>query len=206
MTTRNTDARRALAAYHFPDMTETTVASEAAPPPSAPGPVSGPRATLLILRIVVVLTSLLILVQPFLAGAYLQGQFDALGLHELNANLIAGLALIQVFAALAYWRIGRGVAAPVFASLALLVLLVVQLSFGYSRTMLVHIPLGVAIVGFGGAMIGRVFDKQASLGRPPRSPRAARSGRGPRSARATEASGTTGAAGTTGAVGTGTPS
>lgn len=77
----------------------------------------------------------------------------------------AWLALVQVFAALAYWRIGRGVAATVFASLALLILLVVQLSFGYSRTMLVHIPLGVAIVGFGGAMIGRVFDKQASLGR-----------------------------------------
>ncbi len=155
-------------------MTDTTVDSEAAPAPTAPGPVTGPRITLVVLRIVVVLTTLLVLAQPFLAGAYLQGQFDALGLHELNANAISGLALIQVFAALAYWRIGRGAAAPVFAAVALLVLLIVQLSMGYARLMVVHIPLGVAIVGFAVTMIGRVFDKQASIGRPPRAPRTGR--------------------------------
>ncbi len=57
-----------------------------------------------------------------------------------------------------------------FAELGLFILLFVQLSFGYARTMAVHIPLGVAIVGFAGAMIGRVFDKQAALARPPRRP------------------------------------
>lgn len=148
-------------------MTDTSLGTDVLPP-APTDPVSGPKVTLLVLRIVVVLTSLLILLQPFLAGAYLQGQFDALGLHELNANLIAALALIQVFAALAYWRIGRGVAAPVFAALALLVLLLVQLTFGYSRTMAIHIPLGVAIVAFGGVMVGRVFDKRSTIGRPPR--------------------------------------
>lgn len=127
--------------------------------------------TLLILRIVVVLTALLIFAQPFLAGAYLQGQFDALGFHEANANAISGLLLIQVGAALAYWLIGRGAAAPVFVAVALLVLVVVQLTMGYDRNMLVHIPLGIAIVGFAGGNVGRMFAADASVGRPRRSAR-----------------------------------
>ncbi|MDT3442613.1 hypothetical protein QOZ89_23885 [Pseudofrankia sp. BMG5.37] len=52
------------------------------PPPPAD---AGPRVTLHVLRVVAVLHSLAFLGQPVFAGRYLEGDIDALALHDANA-------------------------------------------------------------------------------------------------------------------------
>lgn len=85
--------------------------------------------------------------QPFLAGAYLSGSYDAIEVHRLNGGLLMVAAMVAGVLAVAAWFLGRGKAWPVGVILALLVAQVVQLTSGYARTLNIHIPLGVMIVG-----------------------------------------------------------
>jgi hypothetical protein len=52
-----------------------------------------------------------------------------------------------VAAAVAYAVAGRGRWHPVMALLLLFALEALQIGFGYSRSLAVHVPLGVTIVG-----------------------------------------------------------
>jgi hypothetical protein len=109
-------------------------------------PVSGPRATLWVLRIAVTAHLLLVALQPVLAGAYLSGDFDALGAHGSNAGYVTLVGLAVLVCALAYWLGGRGRGWVPAAAATIWVAEVLQTGFGYARLLGLHIPLGVTIV------------------------------------------------------------
>jgi hypothetical protein len=119
-------------------VTATAAASTATP--------AGPRRTLAVLRVLAVLHSVFIVVQPTLAGMYLDGDVDALDLHEINASIVSGLGFLQLVAAIVYVWAGRGRAWPLWASLALVLAEQVQTGLGYEGLVAIHVPLGVSVV------------------------------------------------------------
>ncbi|HEU4347801.1 MAG TPA: hypothetical protein VFR35_08435 [Actinoplanes sp.] len=123
--------------------TQTDAVTEvtASPPPPA-----GPRVTLQVLRLVAVLHSLAFLAQPVFAGGYLMGDLDALAWHIVNAFVVTGLDVLQLVCAIVYFWKGRGPAWPIWASLAVALAAEVQVGMGFERILVVHLPLGVALV------------------------------------------------------------
>lgn len=114
--------------------------------PSAPARTDGPRVTLWLLRTVTTLFLLAVLAQPVLAGLYLSGEWDALGLHSGNAVLVESLVFFVLLAALAYWLAGRGRGRVPLAAALLWFATAMQAGFGYGRQLGLHIPFGVALV------------------------------------------------------------
>ncbi|MGW3494396.1 hypothetical protein [Streptomyces sp. NPDC001020] len=104
------------------------------------------RWPLVLFRIMVTIEAALALGQAVLAGSFLSGHYKALDLHNLNAGITTTVALVQIVAAVLLWRPGRGPGWPALVSTALLVVEVVQMTLGYTRTLAVHVPLGVLIV------------------------------------------------------------
>lgn len=104
------------------------------------------RWPLWLMRAVVTLVAALVFVQPMLAGQFLAGNFDTVGLHAAAASAIALLVMFQGLAAVLLWRPGRGPAWPVAASVVQFLLVGLQLGMGYSDRLAVHVPLGVAVV------------------------------------------------------------
>ena len=109
-------------------------------------PVRGPRATVWLLRATATVLAGLALLQPVLAGWYLSGDYDALGVHDSNAGFIALAVMGMLVAALLYWLPGRGRGWPVLVPVVLFGALVFQFGAGYNRDLWLHIPLGVGIV------------------------------------------------------------
>lgn len=98
------------------------------------------------LRGVVLLHLLCVVGQPILAGVFLDGEFDALVLHGLNAGIVTTLGMVLVPVTLLYWLPGGGRGWPVLAAIALFFAEGAQSGFGYARLLGLHVPLGVAIV------------------------------------------------------------
>ncbi len=65
------------------------------------------------------------------------------------------LALLQVGLAVLLWRSGDGPAWIALAGLALLLAIVLQNVMGQTSQLAVHVPLGVAILGLIGTLLGR---------------------------------------------------
>ncbi|WP_405069169.1 hypothetical protein OG558_05020 [Kribbella sp. NBC_01510] len=105
-----------------------------------------PRASLVSLRIVLVLHAALIVAQPILAGYFLSGNVDAMNIHGPIGSSVWLVALIQFVVAAIYWLGGGGRSWPTVLTAVLFVAEFVQLVFGYQRNFAVHIPLGTAIV------------------------------------------------------------
>jgi len=145
-----------------------TVAEQTA---SQPAPAqAGPRVTLHVLRVVAVLHALAFLAQPVFAGKYLEGDVDALALHDANAIVVTGLDVIQLVCAIVFFWKGRGRAWPIWASLAIALLVEVQVGMGYARLLVVHLPLGVSLVV--GQILTTVWLFRADAATPrPRRPR-----------------------------------
>jgi hypothetical protein len=123
-------------------------AADIAPPasvPPAPRP-REPRGSLWGLRIVAILHAVATIMQPILAGAYLSGSVDSLGIHEMNAHVVTLFAMLLFVAGLIYAIAGRGRWRIAFAPIGMLLLEFVQEIFGYSQSLAVHIPLGVTVV------------------------------------------------------------
>lgn len=99
-----------------------------------------------LLRTVTTLFLLAVLAQPVLAGLYLSGEWDALGLHSGNAVLVESLSFFLLLAALAYWLTGRGRGRVPIAAALLWFATAMQAGFGYGRQFGLHIPFGVALV------------------------------------------------------------
>ncbi len=102
--------------------------------------------TLVILRVPLVVHAASVAMQPVLAGRYLSGDYDALAVHQANSFVLHGAVVVAFFAALAYWRVGKGRGWPALMLLALFLVEGFQVQFGYERQLAIHIPLGVAIV------------------------------------------------------------
>lgn len=103
-------------------------------------------ASLWVLRIAVTVQLLLVALQPVLAGSYLSGDFDALGLHGTNAGFVMLAGLLLLVCALVYWRAGRGPGWVPAVAAGLWAVEVLQTGFGYARLIGLHIPLGVTVV------------------------------------------------------------
>lgn len=114
--------------------------------PSGPRPAG--RRTLAVLRGVAVLHAVAMLAQPVLAGQYLDGDLAGITRHQVNAFVVAGLDVLQLVAAIAFGWKGRGAWWPTWASLAIAVLVEVQVGFGYAAMLAVHVPLGVSLTVF----------------------------------------------------------
>ncbi|MDX3246207.1 hypothetical protein [Streptomyces sp. ME18-1-4] len=99
-----------------------------------------------IFRTTVTTEALLAFAQPVLIGGFLQGHYASLQLHKENATFTGVTAMVMLLAAVLQWRPGRGPAWPVFASLTVVAAIVAQIIMGYSRTLAVHVPLGVLII------------------------------------------------------------
>jgi hypothetical protein len=111
------------------------------------------------LKIIAAITPLLVLVQAFLAGRglfadneYING--DYIDIHGFVANIILLVAIAQ--AVLAYLAMARGYTTRTLlgVSIAIVVLVVVQIGLGYAgddggNAAAWHIPNGVLIMGLG---------------------------------------------------------
>jgi hypothetical protein len=141
-------------------MTSTTT------PPVTASARSGARRTGFIwpLRLLLVPYAALLVAQPVLAGRFLEGSFDALKPHGDIGGGLVPLTWIVLFAAVLAWRPGRLGAFPLVASGLLSVLVIVQVVAGYSRALGVHLPLGVAIVATGVAMLGWAWSPRRTRG------------------------------------------
>lgn len=126
-------------------------------PQSEDGPATSPglgptavapnrRWPLLVLRVLVCALTVLMMIQPVLAGQFVTGDSDLLELHELNATFISAVSWTLVASAVTLWRPGGGPLWPVGVTLLVAGLVEAQSGFGYSRNLAVHIPLGVALV------------------------------------------------------------
>ncbi|HEX6682152.1 MAG TPA: hypothetical protein VF062_05130 [Candidatus Limnocylindrales bacterium] len=105
------------------------------------------------LRILTSLVTLLVLVQPVLAGLFVTGDVGMLTAHSITASFLAALAFFQIVAAIVVWRPGRGPAWPIWASVASFLLLEIQAGLGYARAVGAHIPFGVLLFGLSVAML-----------------------------------------------------
>lgn len=108
--------------------------------PPAKTPVRGWAVWLL--RVVVLLTTILVLLQPVLAGMFVTGNATFLNLHSGGAVFVAFLTLVQLVAAILAWRPGRARAWPIWASVVFFVLVATQMGFGYAKERVLHVPLG----------------------------------------------------------------
>jgi hypothetical protein len=107
------------------------------------------------LRRVLRLLALLVFAQAVFAGLFLDGNAVWRQWHAVNGMLLIPLlALLAVALAVVLWRSG-GPGRIALASLALLLAIVAQSAMGQGGQVAVHVPLGVAILGLIGALLGR---------------------------------------------------
>lgn len=108
---------------------------------------SGVRmAALRVLRGAVVLAGVLALGQPVLAGGFLQGHYPLLQAHQIAAMILATVVLVSLVAALLAWRPGGAPGVLPRDQLITLVVIAVQMVLGFSRELIIHVPLGVGVV------------------------------------------------------------
>jgi hypothetical protein len=122
-----------------------------------PAPVGGRRSALArAMSLVLWLVAVSLLAQVIFAGLFLDGHDAWRDWHAANAMvLLPLLALVQAVLAVLVWRPGRGPGWPAIASVGLLGAVVLQNVIGQAGLLAVHVPLGVAIVGLVGALLGR---------------------------------------------------
>ncbi len=107
----------------------------------------GQRSTLWLLRVGFGIQAAMAVSQPILAGSYLSGNLDAISVHSAIGGSLTPVSFLVLVLAAAHGWLGRGPTWPAVAMGVLVVLVVVQANAGYSRTLGLHIPLGVFIVG-----------------------------------------------------------
>lgn len=143
---------------------------------------SGPRGiwwARVLLRVVFGVHAGLAVTQPLLAGSYLSGNLDAMRFHSAIGGNLSLVGLLALIVAALFWQPGRGPGWPALAMIVVFVAEVLQAGAGYSRTLGLHIPLGVGIVGttvflFGWSLVARLQPRprrrtadQAVVGTPP---------------------------------------
>lgn len=123
------------------------------------------RVMYVLLRVLTVL----MLAQVVFAGLFLDGYGAWRAWHAMNGMvLIPLLGLVQVVLAVLLWRPGRGPGWMPLASVGLLATMVAQSALGTNGVVSLHFPLGMALMGFTGALLTRA----RSLARPTATPAA----------------------------------
>jgi hypothetical protein len=123
------------------------------------------RVPLLLARASTTVLIALALAQVILAGNFLGGQYDALGLHALGARAITISSAVQIAILAWLWRTG-GPRAAFFAGVVQTLLLVAEFAAGELRLAALHIPLGVLLV----VGITQLTTMIWRIPQPPRSP------------------------------------
>jgi hypothetical protein len=119
-------------------------------------PTGSRRGIAVALHLVLRLLALLVFAQAVFAGLFLDGNQAWRDWHAVNGMLLIPLlALLQVVLAVLLWRSGGGPAWIALAGLALLLAIVLQNAMGQTSQLAVHVPLGVAILGLVGTLLGR---------------------------------------------------
>ena len=98
-------------------------------------------------RRVVVTNLALVAFQALSAGFLMSGYARALTFHELVAVLLQFGVLIQALAALVLWRRRRVPGWVAGVSTGLLMIVFLQVGFGYQKLYWLHVPIGVGIFG-----------------------------------------------------------
>lgn len=132
-----------------------------------------PAWTLWPLRLLVFTVTVLLILQPVLAGLFVTGDVGMLRMHSTIAGFVTLGLFLQMIAAILLWRPGRGAAWPIWASLALVVLSEAQQAAGYARAVALHIPLGVLLFGFAVALLIGTWSPKAARRRSAPGPRKA---------------------------------
>jgi hypothetical protein len=113
---------------------------------TAPAGVRRPVISLWLLRGALTAHLLAVLCQPVLAGMFLTGDVDAIGVHGAIASVVGLITLVTTVLAVGYVVGGHGRVWILPVLVALFVVEVVQIVVGYSRFLQVHVPLGVTVV------------------------------------------------------------
>ena len=108
-------------------------------------------------RVLVSLAAVSAFVQPFLAGSYLSGHFEALDVHADNGELAAILTLLTTIAAVLMWKPGGGPSWPAAVCAGIFVAEGAEIALGYSGVLVIHIPLGTAILAAFVVLLLRVW-------------------------------------------------
>ncbi|MBF9070092.1 hypothetical protein [Streptacidiphilus fuscans] len=104
-----------------------------------------PRWPVVSLRVTAVLVALLAVAQPVLAGGFLQGFYPLLNAHMIAAMILATAALLAAIAGLLVWRLSGGPNSFAIHYAIMVVACAAQISLGFDRVLILHIPLGVGI-------------------------------------------------------------
>lgn len=105
-----------------------------------------PRLTLWLLRLVLTVYLVAVAFQPVLAGMFLTGDVDAIAMHGTIGGSLAFVGLLIIGATVLYVLGGRGKLWVLPVAVSLFLASGIQIGMGYSRSLQIHIPLGVAIV------------------------------------------------------------
>ena len=117
---------------------------------------------------VITVNLLAVLAQPVLAGLYLTGDVDAIGVHGLIGSLLALVELVVIVVALAYVLGGRGRLWVLPVAVLLFLAVGFQIAAGYARELELHVPLGVTIVVASVLLAGWAWTPSAARPRNPR--------------------------------------
>ena len=105
---------------------------------------------------------LAVLGQPVLAGMFLTGDVDAIGVHGIVGTLLALWTMVLIGAALAYVVGGRGRLWVLPVSVLLFLAVGFQIGAGFARQLELHVPLGVVIVTTSVLLVGWVWTPLAA--------------------------------------------
>jgi hypothetical protein len=106
-----------------------------------------------VLRLLVTVQAVDTFLQPVLAGRFLSGDFGMLSLHRQNGTYAGGLSVGVTVVALVAWRVSRVPGRIVFGLVLLGPIAGLQIYLGFTRTLGIHVPLGVALVALSGWLV-----------------------------------------------------
>ena len=123
--------------------------------PSTTRPTDSRPGIAVALHLLLRLLALLVFAQAVFAGLFLDGNAAWRQWQAINGMLLIPLlALLALVLAVVLWRSG-GPGWIALTGLALLLAIIVQNAMGQAGQVAVHVPLGVAILGLIGALLGR---------------------------------------------------
>jgi hypothetical protein len=111
---------------------------------------AAPRWAWWLLRLIVTAQAIDAFLQPVFEGRFLSGDFAMLSLHRTNGTYVGVLSMTLLVVALIAWRIVPVPGRVVLGMVALGPVAGLQIFLGFTRTLGIHVPLGVLIIGLSG--------------------------------------------------------
>jgi hypothetical protein len=107
------------------------------------------------IRRLMVLNLGLICLQPISAGFILSGYAEGVRVHAAVATAVQFGVAVQAVTAIVLWWLDRLPRWAAGASIGLLVIAFVQVGLGYTNRHWLHVPIGVAIIGWLRGQVGK---------------------------------------------------